>query len=326
MFKILLGLSALFVAICGGFFSVKGIALLFSGSFWATAVMASSLEFGKIMATSFLYRYWNTINKVIRIYLTCAVVILMGITSLGVYGFLSQAFYSSKSKLDNIEGEIKLVQEQKLSLNNQIKDSNDRLKILLETRQNQEKNLNEAFKQSTTKTISKSSGFFGGEKKETVTDNEAVKLKDTSLKSLQSNISNLDNNIQTLQNNLNQYNNTITPLDAQLINLNSKITSSDIGSFKFIAEAFNIKIDNVVKWFIFIIVAVFDPLAVCLVIAYNSVSNNKKEENIIIKPKPEIIPEVKKPVEIIKEIYKTFYKRGTKKTHNPELADPGLQD
>jgi chaperonin cofactor prefoldin len=222
MFKTLLGLSALFVAVCGGFFSVKGIALLFSGSFWATAVMASSLEFGKIMATSFLYRYWNTINKLIRTYLICAVVILMGITSLGIYGFLSQAFYSSKSKLDSIEGEIKLVQEQKLSLNNQIKDSNDRLKISTETRQNQEKNLNEAFKQSTTKTISKSSGFFGGEKKETVTDNEAVKLKDTSLKTLQSNISNLDNNIQTLQNNLNKYNNTITALDTQLINLNSK--------------------------------------------------------------------------------------------------------
>jgi hypothetical protein len=326
MFKTLLGLSALFVAICGGFFSVKGIALLFSGSFWATAVMASSLEFGKVMATSFLYRYWNTINKLIRTYLTCAVVMLMGITSFGVYGFLSQAFYSSKSKLDSIEGEIKLVQEQKLSLNNQIRDSNDRLKILLETRQNQEKNLNEAFKQSTTKTITKSSGLFGGEKKETVTDNEAIKLKDTSLKTLQSNIGNLDNNIQTLQNNLNQYNNTIIALDTQLINLNSKITSSDIGSFKFIAEAFNIKIDNIVKWFIFIIVAVFDPLAVCLVIAYNSISSNKKEQNTIIEPKLETIPEIKKPVEIIKEMYKTFHKRGTKKNHNPEFADPTIRD
>ena len=319
MFKILLGLSALFVAVCGGFFSVKGIALLFSGSFWATAVMASSLEFGKIMATSFLYRYWNTINKLIRTYLTCAVVILMGITSLGVYGFLSQAFYSSKSKLDSIEGEIKLVQEQKLSLNNQIRDSNDRLKILLETRQNQEKNLNEAFKQSTTKIISKSSGLFGGEKKETVTDNEAIKLKDTSLKTLQSNIGNLDNNIQTLQNNLNQYNNTITTLDTQLINLNSKITSSDIGSFKFIAEAFNVKIDNIVKWFIFIIVAVFDPLAVCLVIAYNTVSSNKKEEIISIQPI------IKKPIKVIGDIYQNLYKRGTKKAHNPDLADPNIK-
>jgi len=318
MFKILLGLSALFVAVCGGFFSVKGIALLFSGSFWATAVMASSLEFGKIMATSFLYRYWSTINKLIRFYLTCAVVILMGITSLGVYGFLSQAFYSSKSKLDSIEGEIKLVQEQKLSLNNQIRDSNDRLKILLETRQNQEKNLNEAFKQSTTKTITKSSGLFGGEKKETVTDNEAIKLKDTSLKTLQSNIGNLDNNIQTLQNNLNQYNNTITALDTQLINLNSKITSSDIGSFKFIAEAFNIKIDNVVKWFIFVIVAVFDPLAVCLVIAYNTVSGNKNEEIASIQPI------IKKPIKVIGDIYQNLYKRGTKKTHNPDLADPNI--
>jgi hypothetical protein len=61
MFKYLLGLSALLLAGCGAFFSVKGIGLLFSGSFVASIIMASSLEFGKIMATSFLYRYWKKI-------------------------------------------------------------------------------------------------------------------------------------------------------------------------------------------------------------------------------------------------------------------------
>ena len=138
LFNILLGLSAIFVASCGAFFSVKGIGLLFSGSFWATILMASSLEFGKIMATSFLYRYWNKINKLIKIYLTCAIIILMGITSLGVFGFLSQAFYSTKSNTDAIESQIHLLQDKKQSLNTQINSNNERIKSLTDTRKNQE--------------------------------------------------------------------------------------------------------------------------------------------------------------------------------------------
>ena len=69
------------------------------------------------------------------------------------------------------------------------------------------------------------------------------------------------------------------------------------------------------KWFIIIIVGVFDPLAVCLVIAYNSISN--KEE---IK----IHPIIKQPIKIVGDIYKNLYKRGTKKAHNPDLADPSI--
>jgi hypothetical protein len=152
-FNTLLGLSALFVAGCGAFFSVKGIGLLFSGSFWATVLMASSLEFGKIMATSFLYRYWNKINKLIKIYLTSAVIVLMGITSLGVFGFLSQAFYSTKSNNDAIDSQIHLLENKKQSLNSQINSNNERIKTLTDTRKNQEVNLTKALDQSTTTTI-----------------------------------------------------------------------------------------------------------------------------------------------------------------------------
>jgi hypothetical protein len=120
MFKVLLGLSALFLASCGAFFSVKGIGLLFSGSFWPAIIMASSLEFGKIMATSFLYRYWKKINNIIKTYLITAVVVLMAITSLGIFGFLSQAFYSTKSNIDAIESQVSLLQAKKTSLKDQI--------------------------------------------------------------------------------------------------------------------------------------------------------------------------------------------------------------
>ena len=87
------------------------------------------------------------------------------------------------------------------------------------------------------------------------------------------------------------------------------------------------EIETVVKYFILFIVVVFDPLAVCLILAYNIASNRKPNEIIIEKivevEKP-IEKIIEKPVEIIKNIY-TTYKRGTKKKHNPDLADPNLK-
>ena len=181
MFITLLGLSALFVASCGGFFSVKGIGLLFSGSFWASILMASSLEFGKIMATSFLYRYWNKINKLLKTYLVSAVIILMSITSLGIFGFLSQAFYSTKSNIDAIESQVSLLESKKSSLKDQIASNNERIKTLTETRKNQENNLTKVLDQSTTTTVTKSGGFFGNDTQEKVVDKKSVELKSKSL-------------------------------------------------------------------------------------------------------------------------------------------------
>jgi TolA-binding protein len=320
-FNTLLGLSALFVAGCGAFFSVKGIGLLFSGSFWATVLMASSLEFGKIMATSFLYRYWNKINKLIKIYLTSAVIVLMGITSLGVFGFLSQAFYSTKSNNDAIDSQIHLLENKKQSLNSQINSNNERIKILTDTRKNQEVNLTKALDQSTTTTITKSGGLFNKDTQEKVIDKKSVELKTQSLNSMQSSISSLENNIEKININNNALINDINLIDNSLIDLQKQSSKSDIGTYKFIAEAFNVKIETVVKWFILFIVSVFDPLAVCLILAYNIASNKRygiqTEEKIIEKI-------IEKPVEIVKDIYHQ-YKRGTKKPHNSDLADPSIK-
>jgi hypothetical protein len=323
MFKLLLGLSALFLAGCGAFFSVTGIGLLFSGSFWSTIVMASSLEFGKIMATSFLYRYWKKINNIIKIYLLGAVVILMGITSLGIFGYLSQAFYSTKSSIDAIESQLSLLEAKKISLQSQIVSNNDRIKTLTDTRKNQEGNLTKVLDQSTTTTVTKSGGFFGNDTQEKVIDKKSVELKSQTLNSVQSNITSLESNIEKINNINSNLLGEINQLDTSIIDLKSKITKSDIGTYKFIAEAFNVKMETVVKYFILIIVSVFDPLAVSLLLAYNIVANRKFEEN----ETKEIIIEkiIEKPIEIIKNLNVPF-KRGTKIKHNPDLADPDIKN
>jgi cell division protein FtsL len=326
MFKVLLGLSALFLASCGAFFSVKGIGLLFSGSFWASIIMASSLEFGKIMATSFLYRYWGKINNIIKAYLLCAIITLMGITSLGIFGFLSQAFYSTKSNIDAIESQISLLENKKNTLNSQIIANNERIKTLIDTRKSQENNLTKALDQSTTTTVTKSGGLFGNDKQETVIDKKSVELKNQTLTAMQGNISNLESNIEKLNINNDNITQEINNIDNEVISLRKQVIASDIGTYKFIAEAFNVEIETVVKWFILVIVAVFDPLAVCLLLAYNIAANKKFNEKEFETIK-EVVKEkiIEKPIEIIKNLSVPF-KRGTKINHNPDLADPNLKN
>jgi len=323
MFKLLLGLSALFLASCGAFFSVKGIGLLFSGSFWPAIIMASSLEFGKIMATSFLYRYWRKINKLIKIYLTSAVIVLMGITSLGIFGFLSQAFYSTKSSMDLIESQMNLLQEKKNTLLSQVLSNTERIKSLTDTRKNQENNLTKALDQTTTTTVTKSGGLFSKDTQEKVIDKKSVEFKTQALNTMQSSISALESNVEKINISNEEKNQQINCIDNNIIILNKQMTSSDIGTYKFIAQAFNTNIETVVKYFILVIVFVFDPLSICLLLAYNIASNKKFEEIEITK---DVLKEkiIEKPIEIIKTLLVPF-KRGTKQKHNPDLADPNIK-
>ena len=112
-FSILLAIAALSVAGCAAYFSVYGLSQLFAGASTAVIIMASTLEFSKLIAASFLHRYWNNITKSLKIYLTVGVVVLVTITSGGIYGFLSSAYQESKTKYNLENGEISLLENKK---------------------------------------------------------------------------------------------------------------------------------------------------------------------------------------------------------------------
>ena len=120
LFKYLIGFSALFIAGCAAFFSVKGLGLLFAGSAVSVMVMAASLELGKLMAASFLYRYWRQINVPLRIYLSAAVLVLIGITSLGIYGYLARAYEQTQSTIALLEQQILTTEKQNSDTQRQI--------------------------------------------------------------------------------------------------------------------------------------------------------------------------------------------------------------
>ena len=105
--------TSLLIAGCAAFFSVYGIGLLFSGATIAAMVMASSLELGKLVTTSWLFRYWNKANILMKTYMIVAIFALMGITSLGVFGFLTAAFQKSSLETELSVNKITTLETQK---------------------------------------------------------------------------------------------------------------------------------------------------------------------------------------------------------------------
>ena len=92
LFIILLVVSALTISATAGYFSIYGLASIFTSSFWSIVIMGSSLEVGKLMAASYVYRFWGKINFLMKSYLISAIFVLMFITSIGIFGFLSASY------------------------------------------------------------------------------------------------------------------------------------------------------------------------------------------------------------------------------------------
>jgi len=95
LFPFLIALSALSVSASAAFYSVSGLSKLFAGASFEVIIMAGSLEVAKLVIASLLYQYWTDLNKILRTYLTIAAIILVLITSMGIYGFLSAAYQES---------------------------------------------------------------------------------------------------------------------------------------------------------------------------------------------------------------------------------------
>ena len=248
MFKYLVGLSAITIALVAAYFSVTGIATLFSGKFIAVVAMASALEIGKLVASSFLYRYWATTAALLKTYLVASVAVLMVITSVGIYGYLSAAYAEIAAVPQNTINELSFIDVRQSSLNSDIQRwIGDNATINARREQVQ-----------------------------TSLDNI---LNDNTNLSQRSAFANLRTEIELLDVERRENNDAITTatfvrdsLESAKVGLNAELnTNSEIGTFIYIARSFDLPLDTVVKWFVLIIVVVFDPLAISLILAYNSI-------------------------------------------------------
>lgn len=322
MFKYILGFSAFALASCAAFFSVKGIALLFAASFWSVAIMAGTMELAKLVSASYLYRYWNESNKILKKYMLVATILLMGITSLGIFGFLSDAFQKNFSQYSLNQNKIQSLKTQQAFYISQIDFNKSKLKDLIELQKTYQASLDSAVKQDVTITKTTEGGIFSSGKTEKVTDSKLVQSREKIVTGSQQNINLLFEQISFVNKELDELTKKNSENNQNIIQLESDNTKGEIGTFKFVAEAFGVNIEIAVRIFIILIVIVFDPLAVCLVIAYNALS--KDAGGLEIKDHA-IKKIIENPTEKIKAIFKQF-KRGTKKIHNQQFADPNLEE
>jgi len=111
LFPFIIAFSALSVSGSAAFYSVFGLSKLFAGAQFEVIIMAGSLEVAKLVIASLLYQYWDTINKLLRLYLTIAATILVLITSMGIYGFLSAAYQDTYANLLVNDNKIEFLEE-----------------------------------------------------------------------------------------------------------------------------------------------------------------------------------------------------------------------
>ena len=250
MLKWIIGLSALIIAACAAFFSVTGIAQLFSGSLLGVAIMAGSLELGKLVAASYLHRKWNEISWFFKIYFTSAVLALIFITSMGIFGYLSNAYQKTALEVAKVDSQVLILETQKEGITEDLQRFDERIQVLSDQRSSQE---------------ARYDSLVAGEN--WVNARRTFEL----ITSADTEINNLNDQITTKREELNQINTEIFTVQSENIDV-----AREIGGFKFIAQAFNVDIDTAVKWFIILLIFVFDPLAVSLVIAFNSLIPKKE--------------------------------------------------
>lgn len=240
--KILVGVSAIIIAGCAAFFSVTGLGVLFAGASISVMVMAGSLEFAKLVAATYLKQTWDDIKGFNKWYLTISVGILMLITSAGIFGYLSNAFQQQSLQLQQVDREIAVWQTKIDQNNTQITQLSTQI---TESNTNQGKILD------------------GGK-----VNSRLLRSVDNRDKQ----ISKLNDKIGKLQEDNAKNNEKINEIKVKNLGL-----EKEVGGFRFIAEVFGVELKKVVKFFIFLIVIVFDPLAIALIIAFNGLVMKREE-------------------------------------------------
>lgn len=265
MFVGILALTAFVIAGVAAYFSVQGIATLYAGAFISVLVMAGALEVGKLVATSFLYRYWHKTNLLLKTYILIAILTLMGITSMGIFGFLTSAYQTSLIEYSQAETQQEFLVSQKAILEKELESLTMRVDTLNQSRLSQEQRLPSMSRRSAAPVY------------------EDIKKSGEEITQARTRMNQIFEEIKTLD---------LQTLEAQKQSGKQK----DIGTLKYAAELFGTDINTVVKWFTISIIIVFDPLAIALVLAYNIAANRKfdDEEEYIEEPETSTIKTIKK--------------------------------
>jgi len=297
MFPFLVGFSALSVSGSAAFYSVFGLSKLFAGASTEVIIMAGSLEVAKLVTASLLYQYWDEINKVLKYYLSTAVVILILITSMGIYGFLSSAYQETFNQLTYVDNEKKFLQQKvdfyQIDLNRYDKE----LQQILD-------NISTLSNAKSQSIQIKDTSVVGGVRN-TISTSE-LRLAQSRIKVEEENRKDIQVKREIAVDSLRKYQREILELD------NNVEVAGELGPLKYLSGLTGYPMDKIINILLLVIIFVFDPLAVALVVAANfawfqAFPRVKYKENLYgetVEDKP------KKHVEITEEdIHEELFSR-----------------
>ena len=286
MFPFLIAFSALSVSASAAFYSVYGLSKLFAGAQFQVIIMAGSLEFAKLVTASLLYQYWDTINKALRTYLVVATTVLVLITSMGIYGFLSAAYQDTYAKLSMVENQKGFIQQKIEFYENDV----NRYDTEIERISSNISNLSNAKVSSIQVRDTTVSGGF----RQTISTTE--------LRMAQNRI-----NIEEENRKLAQVKRTIAADSLQKFQLqvleldNNNEVAGELGPLQYLSGLTGYPMDKIINILLLIIIFVFDPLAISLVVAANfafaqayppkKYKENLYEEIVEVKEDNKIWPE-----------------------------------
>jgi hypothetical protein len=278
----LLFITALALSACAAYYSVMGLLAIFSAAVIPIFIMGTLLEASKLVVASWLYRSWKEIPKLMKVYFTIALTVLMLLTSMGIFGYLSKAHLDQAVPTGEVAAKLALIDEK-------IKTEKENLNA---TR----KELNQ-LDQQVDQTISRTTDAAGADR--------AIAIR----RGQQKDRARILKEIGDTQTKIAKLNEERAPIASEV-----RKVEAEVGPIKYIAALIygdnpeEDVLEKSVRWVIIMIVLVFDPLAVLMLIAANWNMKREKEDiglelfsgTAEIKPTP--LPEESK--NIIKDFFK----------------------
>lgn len=235
--------AAISLSCIAAFYSIAGLMAIFAAAVVPIIVMGGILEVSKLVVASWLYRSWNDIPRTFKIYFTSAVVILMLLTSMGIFGFLSKAHLDQAVPAGDVSAQVSIF--------------DDKIKTQRDNIEADRKALAQMDAQVDQK-LSRSTDEQGADKAAQIRRSQANERK-------------------RLQDDITKSQNIIVKLQEERSPIASKARKieAEVGPIKYIAALIygdtldQNMLEKAVRWVIILIVLVFDPLAVLMLVAVN---------------------------------------------------------
>jgi hypothetical protein len=269
----LLLICALGLSTTAAYYSIIGLSIVFSAVAIPVIIMGSFLEASKLVIATYLHNQWKNTLLGLKIYLTIALIILSFITSVGIYGLLSHGFNENIARLEVSENVISNITVKK--------DRYESIKSEKLTEQ-----------QTLTQDISNLRDALSSGTRVEYKDRETGEIirttSSSARKTFETQLSTTLESRDKLNTQIDALNDSITKLELKVLELQTDETlNGELGVVKYLSETLNQPIKTVATWLILLLIFVFDPLAICLVVATNHAFKNLEPKKNIYGEKKE---------------------------------------